>query len=275
MEEPQLTSPGVVRDVLAQLGIRPLKRLGQNFLIDRRLRDRIVLGLALEDGDRVVEIGPGLGAITQGLAAARCDVRAIEIDRALAGHLRTFFGDRVTVLEEDALAADLPALLGPRGKLVGNLPYYISTALLAAALAARPAIAVLMLQSEVADRLAARPGSPERGALTLLREYHADLEPWARAGSGQFYPPPKVASQVIRLRPHDPPAQAPWAVLRPVVAAAFGYRRKTLARALQEGLGIAPGTAVRALNLAGIEPARRGETLTLAEFDRLALSLET
>ena len=108
MEEPQLTSPGVVRDVLAQLGIRPLKRLGQNFLIDRRLRDRIVLGLALEDGDRVVEIGPGLGAITQGLAAARCDVRAIEIDRALAGHLRTFFGDRVTVLEEDALAADLP-----------------------------------------------------------------------------------------------------------------------------------------------------------------------
>ena len=271
--EPKLTSPSVVREVLAGLGIRPLKRLGQNFLVDYHLRERIVAGLEIAPEDRIVEIGPGLGAITQGLLERSGDVHAIEIDRALARHLQAFFGPRLHVYEADALEMDLAALLGASGKLVGNLPYYISTPLVAAVLAAKPAIAVLMLQSEVADRLQAPPGSPERGALTLLVEYAADIEPWAKASPGQFYPPPKVSSQVIRLRPRPSPVEAPWEAIRPVVGAAFRYRRKTLGRAMQEGLGLDPRQAAAALAAAGIDPQRRGETLTLAEFDRLATSL--
>ncbi len=271
--EPKLTSPRVVRELLAGLGIRPLKRLGQNFLVDYNLRERIVSGLELAPGDRIVEIGPGLGAITQGLLERSGDVHAVEIDRALSGHLRAFFGPRLQVYEADALETDLSDLLGASGKLVGNLPYYISTPLVAAVLEARPAIAVLMLQSEVADRLQAPPGSPERGALTLLVEYAADIEPWAKASPGQFYPPPQVSSQVIRLRPRPSPAAMPWAAIRPVVGAAFRYRRKTLARALQEGLGLDPRQSAAALAAAGIDPQRRGETLTLLEFDRLASSL--
>ncbi len=271
--EPKLTSPSVVRELLAGLGAQPLKRLGQNFLVDYNLRERIVAGLEIVPGDRVVEIGPGLGAITQGLIERGGDVHAIEIDRALAAHLRAFFGPRLHLCEADALTVDIGSLLGPSGKLVGNLPYYISTALVAAVLAARPALAVLMLQSEVADRLKAPPGSSERGALTLLREYAADVEPWARANPAQFYPPPKVSSQVIRLVPHVPPVALAWSALRPVVAVAFRYRRKTLARALREGFGLAPAEAAAALEKASIDPQRRGETLTLIEFGRLAAGL--
>ncbi len=268
-----MTSPSVVREVLAGLGIRPLKRLGQNFLVDHNLRERIISGLEIVPGDRIVEIGPGLGAITQGILEKSDDVHAIEIDHALAAHLRDFFGARLHLHEGDALEADLAALLGPSGKLVGNLPYYISTPLVAAAVAARPAIAVLMLQSEVAARLQAPPATPERGALTLLIEYAADVEPWAKAGPNLFYPPPKVSSQVVRLHPRPSPVAAPWSAIRPIVAAAFQYRRKTLGRALQEGLGLEPAVAAHALRAAGIDAARRGETLSLQEFGRLAETL--
>ena len=271
--EPKLTSPSVVREVLAGLGIRPLKRLGQNFLVDHNLRERIISGLEIAPGDRIVEIGPGLGAITQGIVEKSDDVHAIEIDHALAAHLRDFFGARLHLHEGDALETDLAALLGPSGKLVGNLPYYISTPLVAAAVAARPAIAVLMLQSEVAARLEAPPSAPERGALTLLIEYAADVEPWAKAGPSLFYPPPKVASQVVRLHPRPSPVAIPWSAIRPIVAAAFQYRRKTLGRALQEGLGLEPEVAAQALRASGIDRARRGETLSLQEFGRLAETL--
>ncbi len=271
--ESKLTSPSVVREVLAGLGIRPLKRLGQNFLVDYNLRERIVSGLEINPGDRIVEIGPGVGAITQGLLEWSEDVHAIEIDRALVGHLRSFFGPRLHVYEADALETDLKSLLGPAGKLVGNLPYYISTPLIAAVLQARPAVAVLMLQSEVADRLQAPPGSSARGALTLLAEYAADVEAWAKASPGQFYPPPKVSSQVIRLLPHPSPVALSWDAIRPVVAVAFRYRRKTLARALREGLGLTLQDATSALEAAEIAPQRRGETLSLAEFGRLAACL--
>jgi 16S rRNA (adenine1518-N6/adenine1519-N6)-dimethyltransferase len=273
--EPKLTSPSVVREILADLGIRPLKRLGQNFLVDFSLRERIVAGLELLPGERVVEIGPGLGAITQGLLARSADVHAIEIDRPLAAHLRRFFGPALHVHEGDALKADLRALLGPGGKLVGNLPYYISTPLVAAVLEAEPVLAVLMLQKEVAERLRAAPGSPERGALTLFVEYAADVEPWAQAAPGQFYPQPQVSSQVVRLHPRPNAIALPWPMIRPVVSAAFRYRRKTLGKALQEGFGIGPALAANASDAAGIDARRRGETLSLQEFGRLAENLVT
>lgn len=273
--QPKLTSPSVVREILTGLGIRPLKRLGQNFLVDYSLRERIVAGLELVPGDRVVEIGPGLGAITQGLLERSGDVHALEIDRMLAAHLRDFFGPGLHVHEGDALKADLKALLGPWGKLVGNLPYYISTPLIVAVLEAEPAIAVLMLQKEVAERLRAAPGSPQRGALTLLVEYAADVEPWAKAAPGQFYPPPQVSSQVVRLHPRRAEVALPWQMIRPVVSTAFRYRRKTLGKALQEGFGIEPAVAAQALAAAGIDARRRGETLSLQEFSHLAENLST
>ncbi len=271
--EPKLTSPSVVREILDGLGLRPQKRLGQHFLIDFHARERIVAALDLQAGDRVLEIGPGLGAITQRLVELCGDVRAIEIDRALAAFLRDRFGTSLQVIEGDALEADLKEILGPQGKLVGNLPYYISTPLVVRILEAAPQVAVLMLQTEVAQRLAAGPGSPQRGALTLLREYAADIDTVTRVGAGLFYPPPQVGSQVIRLRAHRAPTASPWTAIRPVVQAAFGYRRKTLERALEEGLGVEREHGRAALLAAGIDPRRRGETLSLDEFDRLTAAL--
>lgn len=271
--EPKLTSPSVVRGILDELGLRPQKRLGQHFLVDFNARERIVAALELQPGDRVLEIGPGLGALTQRLLEACEDVRAIEIDRALAAYLRGRFGQRLQLFEGDALEVDLQALLGSTGKVVGNLPYYISTPLVVRILEAAPPIAVLMLQTEVAQRLAAGPGTPERGALTLLREYAADIDSVARVGPGQFYPPPQVGSQVIRLRARTARFSLPWAEIRPVVQAAFGYRRKTLEKALLEGLAIDRERSQAALLQAGIDPKRRGETLTLDEFVRLASAL--
>ncbi|MDA8347108.1 MAG: 16S rRNA (adenine(1518)-N(6)/adenine(1519)-N(6))-dimethyltransferase RsmA [Thermaerobacter sp.] len=271
--EPKLTSPSVVRGILDELGLRPLKRLGQHFLVDFNARERIVAALELQPGDRVLEIGPGLGALTQRLVELCDDVRAIEIDRALAAYLRDRFGARLQLHEGDALEADFRELLGPAGKLVGNLPYYISTALVVRILEAAPPLAVLMLQSEVALRLSAPPGSPERGALSVLREYAADIDSVTRVGAGLFYPPPQVGSQVIRLRAHAARTTSPWTAIRPVVQAAFGYRRKTLERALEEGLGVDRERGRTALLAADIDPKRRGETLSLGEFDRLAGAL--
>ncbi len=271
--EPKLTSPSVVRGILDELGVRPQKRLGQHFLVDFHARERIVDALDLQPDDRVVEIGPGLGALTQRLVELCGDVRAIEIDRALASFLREHFKGRLQVYEGDALEADLPDMLGPAGKLVGNLPYYISTALVVRILEAAPTVAVLMLQSEVAERLSAGPGTPQRGALSVLREYAAEIDTVARVGAGLFYPPPQVGSRVIRLRARKAATLSSWPQIRPVVQAAFGYRRKMMERALEEGLGTRREVGRRALVEAGIDPARRGETLSLAEFDRLAAAL--
>lgn len=271
--EPKLTSPSVVRGVLQELGLHPKKRFGQHFLVDFHARERIVDALELSPADRVLEIGPGLGALTQRLVELCRDVRAIEIDKALAAHLREHFGDALTLCEGDALEVDLPQLLGPTGKLVGNLPYNISTPLVVRILEAAPPLAVLMLQTEVAQRLAAAPGTPERGALSVLREFSADIETIGRVGPQLFYPPPQVGSTVIRLRAHPPQTSCEWAQIRPVVRAAFGFRRKTLERALAEGLGIARERAAAALSAAGIDGGRRGETLSLLEFDRLAVGL--
>lgn len=271
--ERKLTSPSVVREILAARGLSAQKRLGQNFLIDYHLREKMVQALELQTGERVVEIGPGLGALTEGILARGARVTAIEIDRGLSQHLQEHFGGAIELVSGDALEQDLRAYLDGDGKVAGNLPYYITTPLIVKILEASPMLSVLLVQEEVADRLRAAPGTPERGALSVFVEYSASVEPIARLRPEHFYPRPQVASQVVRLRRRQASTEHSWAEIRPVVQAAFGFRRKILSGALHEGLNLSRDQAVSALEAANIDPMRRGETLSLSEFDRIAGAL--
>ncbi|HEY5790777.1 MAG TPA: 16S rRNA (adenine(1518)-N(6)/adenine(1519)-N(6))-dimethyltransferase RsmA [Gammaproteobacteria bacterium] len=249
---------------------RPRKRFGQNFLRDAQVVARIVAAIAPRPGERLLEIGPGEGALTGPLLEASGELTALELDRDLVAALQRRFpqGSGLTLLEGDALAFDFRALAaGARLRLVGNLPYNISTPLLFHLFDQRDAVADMhfMLQKEVVDRLAAEPGSKAYGRLSVMAQYHCAVRPLFDVPPGAFRPPPKVDSTVVRLRPHPaPPVAVDPVRLRAVVTAAFAQRRKTLRNTLR-GLLEAP-----ALEAAGIDPGRRAETLTLAEFAHLA-----
>ena len=250
---------------------RPRKRFGQNFLHDAGIVARIVAAVAPRDGDRLVEIGPGEGALTGPLLEAAGELTAIELDRDLVALLNTRFppGGGLTLLAGDALTFDFRALAaGGRLRLVGNLPYNISTPLLFHLFDQRDAVADMhfMLQREVVDRLAAPPGGKAYGRLSVMAQVACRVTPLIRVPPGAFRPPPKVDSTVVRLVPHATP---PVAIDDPgrfaaVVAAAFAQRRKTLRNTLR---GVVD---VDALAAAGIDPGRRAETLTLEEFARAA-----
>ncbi len=263
---------------------RPRKRFGQHFLRDPRVLDAIVETAAVGPADAVVEIGAGTGALTRRLAARAGRLVAVEIDRDLVGPLQAAFAAQpsVEVLAADALDLDLPGLaarLGRRLVVVGNVPYNISSPLLFALIEARGAIErmVLMLQREFAERLAAAPGSPAYGALSVLAQLHLVIDARFHVPPGAFRPPPAVESTVLTLTPRSAPAvplDDPTRFRR-VVRAAFAQRRKTLLNALRAAkLGpAAPDALAARLEAAGIEPARRGETLSIEEFARLDRAL--
>lgn len=278
-----LYRPAVIRRLLKEYGLRPSKGLGQNFLADGNTLQRIVAIAEVRPGDRIVEIGPGLGALTQGLLEQGAFVAAIEKDAGLFRALSDVFRGhpRLTLLHGDALDVDLGALFpgewqekAPR-KVVANLPYYITSPLLMHILESEPPFerAVVMVQREVAERLVAAPGSKEYGALTVGVAYRAEVQLAARVPPTVFVPPPAVASEVVLLRPRPAPFDVgdPECFFR-VVKAAFGKRRKTLVNALKE-LHLEPGEVARALRESGIDGGRRGETLTLAEFASLSGAL--
>ncbi|MCZ8131887.1 MAG: 16S rRNA (adenine(1518)-N(6)/adenine(1519)-N(6))-dimethyltransferase RsmA [Steroidobacteraceae bacterium] len=253
-------------------GIRARKRFGQHFLHDPNVVARIVHAIDPRDGDRLVEIGPGLGALTLPLLDRAQRLEVVEIDRDVIPVLRERAAGRgeLVVHEADALEFDFAALRadGPRLRLAGNLPYNISTPLLFHLLDAADAIVDMhfMLQKEVVDRMAARPDTGDYGRLTVMLAARCAVEKLFDVGPGAFRPPPRVDSSIVRLRPH---AEPPFAVPDParfarVVAAAFGQRRKTLRNALQ-GLVDAPG-----FEAAGVDPGRRAETLAPAEYGALA-----
>ncbi len=250
------------------------KSLGQHFLNDRRILQRIVDALDIGPAETVVEIGPGRGSLTELLAARASRLVLIEYDRALAAMLRERFANipHVVVIEADVLATNLADVAGEPYKLVGNVPYYITTPILFHALEPpRPTRAVYLVQREVAERLVAAPDSRTYGALSVNVQAVATPTQLFRVAPGAFQPPPKVDSAVVRIEPRaDPVIQSPEeARFRQFVQAAFGMRRKQLKRVLRSVLALAPERAEAILHAAGIDPAARPETLSPEDFARL------
>lgn len=282
-----LYSPAAVRELLSRSGLRPNKGLGQNFLVDGNILRKIVALAGIAPGDRVLEIGPGLGALTQTLLEAGASVIAIEKDGALVALLREVLGpsERFELLHADALEVDFAAALAGRGgagdalpgpyKIVANLPYYISTPLIMKVVACGSLLAraVLMVQEEVADRLLASPGGKSYGSLTVAVQYGADVEFGAKVPPTVFYPVPSVGSAVVVLTPRPPRVDVgDEALFFSLVRSAFGQRRKTLRNALR-ALAIPADRLEKAFQESRIDPGRRGETLSVEEFARLCRSL--
>lgn len=264
-------------------GLRAVKMLGQNFLVDRNVVRRIIDIVDPQPGDRILEIGPGQGAITRELAASGASLVAVELDRRFAPKLAAEFAgnDRVRIVEADILKLDLNPLLadadGYRWKVAANLPYNISSQVLFKFLEtpARFAELVLMLQKEVGDRLVALPATKDYGILTLFCGLHFDIRRELLVKPGSFQPVPKVDSVVLRFTGLAKPRVdvGDEQLFRRVVKAAFSQRRKTLWNCLR-GAALVPETQLTEILAAvGIDAARRGETLSLEEFARLSRSL--
>ena len=251
---------------------RPRRRFGQNFLRDGAVIDRIAQAIAPEAGEHLVEIGPGRGALTEALVASGARLDAIELDRDLAPGLLASFGlvPGFRLHSADALEFDFAALAdeGERLRVVGNLPYNISTPLLFHLLAQAELIRDMhfMLQREVVKRLAAVPGSKDWGRLGIMAQYQCRVDQLFEVPPEAFQPPPKVQSAIVRLTPYQ---TLPWpacdrASLRRVVQQAFAQRRKTLRNNLK---GLIDGPALEAL---GVDPGARAETLELTQFIDIA-----
>jgi 16S rRNA (adenine1518-N6/adenine1519-N6)-dimethyltransferase len=263
-------TPSEVRDLLARHGIRPSKALGQNFLTDPNTARRIVRLAAIAPGDLVVEVGPGVGSLTVALADAGARVLAIELDRHLVPALEEVVAGRdVEVVNEDALRVDWAARLGPqRWQMVANLPYNVATPLVVRALESAPMITrfLVMVQREVGERLAAGTGDAAYGAVSLKVTYYASAKVVGTVSPNVFLPKPNVESALVLLERHPrPPVEVQDAdAMFDLVRAGFATRRKTLRNTL-EGRVDAPRFA-----RAGVDPRARAETLSLADWARLA-----
>ena len=263
------------RVLLQRYGLRPKRSWGQNFLADDGVQEEIARLAVERPGERVVELGAGMGHLTAHLLARGARVVAVERDRDMARVLRGEFGDRIRLVEADAARVDLAAVAGePEGPVAvaGNIPYHLTAPILFSLLDQARAVsrAVLLVQLEVADRLAAAPGTREWGLLSVLLQQRGRVTRELRVPRGAFHPSPKVDSAVVRIDLHArEPHAADEARFRRLVKAGFGQRRKTLRNAL-EAARLAPREAMgAALARAGIDPARRGETLTVEEWEGL------
>jgi 16S rRNA (adenine1518-N6/adenine1519-N6)-dimethyltransferase len=278
-ESGALLGPAEVRELAAALGVRPTKQLGQNFVIDANTVRRIVRTAEVGPQDVVVEVGPGLGSLTLALVETAARVVAVEIDPVLAGALpATVAGrlperaERFELVHSDALR--ITELPGPAPTaLVANLPYNVAVPVLLHMLAAFPSVerGLVMVQSEVADRLAAAPGSRVYGVPSVKAAWYADVRRAGAIGRNVFWPAPNVDSGLVALRRRaEPPrTSATREQVFAVVDAAFAQRRKTLRAALAGWAGSA-AAAEAALRAAGIPPQARGESLTVEEFARIA-----
>jgi len=265
------------RQLLEKYGLRAKKSWGQNFLGDEEILDHIARLAVDRPGERVVELGAGLGHLTARLLARGAEVIAVERDRDLAAVLRGELGERIQLVEADAARLDyLPLARGDKLAVVGNLPYHLTSPILFGLLDQSNLLAraVLLVQREVAERLAAEPGTKAWGLLSVLLQHRARVSIERRVPAGAFLPPPKVESAVLRLA--FGPARAPVADavrFRRLVKAGFAQRRKVLANSLAAGR-IAPVDALAlALGKAGIDARRRGETLTVEEWAALDRAL--
>jgi 16S rRNA (adenine1518-N6/adenine1519-N6)-dimethyltransferase len=254
------------------------KRFGQNFLRDRHAVEKILQAADLQEADRVLEIGPGLGVLTDRMLPRVALLEVMEVDRDLVEKLRLRNESRLQIHEGDALRLDWESLLvQPPYKLVANLPYNISSQVLFKILDHRQLFSrlVLMFQQEVGDRLCAGPGGRDYGILSVFCQVWFDIRRVLRVPPGAFFPPPKVNSVVLSFdRLEQPRIPVPdEAFFRRVVKGAFSQRRKTLVNALK-GAGLADSGLGERLLAAGIDPGRRAETLSLEEFALLTRLVE-
>ncbi len=275
MKNPVIASPQVTNHILHRFKLRADKKLGQNFLIDEDIVRRIVEAAELTPEDKVLEVGPGIGTLTQGLAESGADVVAVELDKRLLPVLDvTLEGyDNVRIVNGDILKVDIMQEVGAENfKVCANLPYYITTPIIFALLEKRLPMErlVAMVQKEVAERMAAQPGGREYGALSVAIQYFTEPEIAFIVPPTSFIPAPAVDSAVIVCkRRKQPPVQVcDEALFFKVVKAAFSMRRKMLNNALKN-MGISSEQCSKWLELAGIDGKRRGETLTLEDFAAL------
>ncbi|WP_420819171.1 16S rRNA (adenine(1518)-N(6)/adenine(1519)-N(6))-dimethyltransferase RsmA [Nonomuraea lactucae] len=274
----RLLGPAEIRILADKLDLRPTKRLGQNFVIDGGTVRRIVRVADLSSEDVVIEVGPGLGSLTLALLSSARHVVAVEIDPVLAAQLpltveERGLGDRLTVIGADAMRISPSDLGGSEPTaLVANLPYNVAVPVVLHLLEALPSLrkGLVMVQSEVADRLAAGPGSKVYGVPSVKAAWYADVRRAGPVGRTVFWPVPNVDSGLVSLTRRDPPpTSASREEVFTVIDAAFAQRRKTLRAALASWAG-SPTQAEEALRAAGVDPSARGEQLDVTTFARIA-----
>lgn len=269
------------RNILGRHDLRPLKRYGQSFLADANIMRRIVDALGIGTDDVVVEIGAGIGTLTGMLAERASRVIALEIDRRMVSVLagETAQWPNIVIVPGDVLTFDFSSVAAEPGGtvlVVGNVPYNISSQILVRLIHFRDcySAAVLMFQKELAERITALPGSSRYGSLSVLAALYLTTSKVMTVPPKAFFPPPKVHSMVLRLEPRDRPLHAvhDHEQFRAIVRAAFAHRRKTLLNSLKDNPHAVIGheQAMQLLHNIGIDPRRRGETLTIDEFARLA-----
>ena len=272
---PALPALPPLRAAIARYRLSASKALGQNFILDEQLLDRVAKVVGPLAGERVYEVGPGPGGLTRALLRAGAQVVAVERDRrclAPLAELAEAAGGRLRIVEGDALAIDERAEIGP-AHVVANLPYNIGTFLLVRWLGGETwppwwQSLTLMFQLEVAERIVARSDTGSYGRLAVLAQWRAEPRLAMKVHRSAFVPPPKIMSAVVHIVPRPQPEGVKAAIIERLTAAAFGQRRKMLRRSLQP----LPG-AVEALERLGIDPARRAETLAVEDFIALARSL--
>ena len=276
MLESVIASPEVVHYICKRFDIKMSKKLGQNFLIKRGIVDEIVHAAELTVGEPVLEVGPGIGTLTQGLAQSGADVTAIELDRRLLEVLDTTLAsyDNVRIIHGDVLKLDVPTIMNHKPfKVVANLPYYITTPIIMSLLESKLPIErlVVMVQKEVALRMIAKPGTKEYGALSVAVQYYTEPDIVLDVPPKSFLPAPAVTSSVIRcvLRDKPPVDVIDEKLFFRVVKAGFAQRRKTFSNTMKT-TGLTRDRIEELLAKANIDGQRRGETFTLQEFADVA-----
>ncbi|MBO5588867.1 MAG: 16S rRNA (adenine(1518)-N(6)/adenine(1519)-N(6))-dimethyltransferase RsmA [Anaerovibrio sp.] len=271
-----IATPSVTRHIMKAFNLRASKRLGQNFLVDANIVRGIVEAVGAKPGDRILEIGPGIGTLTQGLAESGAEVTAVELDKKLPAVLaETLAGyNNVRIVPGDILKVNIPEIMGDGPfKVAANLPYYITTPILMALLEKHLPMSILvtMVQKEVALRMIAKPGGKAYGALSVAVQYYTQPHIAFDVPPRSFIPAPEVDSVVIVCDVREKPAVEVQdeKMFFKVVKAAFGQRRKTIANAMK-GAGFTRDTIEAAFAKSEIDSKRRGETFTLKEFAALA-----
>ena len=278
MDKPIIASPQVTQHILNRFKLRADKKLGQNFLIDENVVHQIVAAAELSEADTVLEVGPGIGTLTQGLAESKARVVAVELDTRLLPVLATTLNgyDNVRVAHGDILKVNIMEEVGaPSFKVCANLPYYITTPIIFALLEKRLPMErlVAMVQKEVAERMAAQPGGKEYGALSVAIQYYTEPKIAFIVPPTSFIPAPAVDSAVIvcKRREKPPVEVCDEGLFFRVVKAAFSLRRKMLSNSLKN-MGIKSEQVAKWLELAGVDGKRRAETLSLEDFAKLTNS---